>query len=273
MRNDESILIYIQGRDCVAIGARYHKRCYLSYTKCLTRKPKIVSPTLYDKAFDEFCVQVIEKQLIHNNKVLLLTDLLRKFISCVRDIEKIDVPYQATRLKKRIQDRYPQIIFHASKTMKKGTLVYVDSITAGDVADAYQGSTWECQSEDENDDDDDDYYESGNYDVKRRRDEVSVNKNMYFAALEVRKLLSESKGVDLTRPTDSCDLTLSLARQSISVKLYNFLAWCVRFSSDPVENQMVEISSNERAKIVSIAQDLILCKRIKHWPSGWRCGK
>ena len=254
MRNDESILIYIQGRDCVAIEARYHKRCYLSYTKCLTRKPKIVGPTLYDKAFDEFCVQVIEKQLIQNNKVLLLTDLLRKFISCVRDIEKIDVPYQATRLKKRIQDRYPQIIFHASKTMKKGTLVYVDSITAGDVADAYQDSTLECQSEDE---DDDDYYESSNYDVKRRRDEVSANKNMYFAALEVRKLLSESKGVDSEWPPDSCDLTLSLARQSISVKLYNFLAWCVGYSSDPVENQMVEISSNESAKIVSIAQDLI----------------
>ena len=214
----------------------------------------IVGPTLYDKAFDEFCVQVIEKQLIQNNKVLLLTDLLRKFISCVRDIEKIDVPYQATRLKKRIQDWYPQIIFHASKTMKKGTLVYVDSITAGDVADAYQDSTLECQSEDENDDDD--YYERSNYDVKRRRDEVSANKNMYFAALEIRKLLRESKGVDSEWPPDSCDLTLSLARQSISVKLYNFLAWCVGYS-DPVENQMVEISSNESDKIVSIAQDFI----------------
>ena len=71
------------------------------------------------------------------------------------------------------------------------------------------------------------------------------------------ELLSESKGVDSEWPSDSCDLTLSLARQSISVKLYNCLAWCVGYSSDPVENQMVENSSNESAKIVSIAQDLI----------------
>ena len=255
MRNDESVLIHIQGRDCVAIEARYHRRCYLSYTKCLTRKPKIVGPTLYDKAFDEFCVKVIEKQIIQSNKVLLLTDLLKTFISCVRDIEKIEVPYQAARLRKRLQNRYPQLIFHASKTMTKGTLVYVDSMTAGDVADAYQDSTLESQSEDESDDDN--HYEGSDYDFRRRRDEVSMNKNMYFTALEVRKLLTESKGVDSEWPPDSHDLTLSLARQSIPVRLYNFLAWCVGYSSDPVENQMVEISSNQSAKIVSIAQDLI----------------
>ena len=255
MRNDESVLIHIQGRDCVATEARYHRRCYLSYTKCLTRKPKIVGPTLYDKAFDEFCVKVIEKQIIQSNKVLLLTDLLKKFRSCVRDIEKIEVPYQAARLRKRLQNRYPQLIFHASKTMTKGTLVYVDSMTAGDVADAYQDSTLESQSEDESDDDD--HYEGSDYDFRRRRDEVSMNKNMYFTALEVRKLLTESKGVDSEWPPDSHDLTLSLARQSIPVRLYNFLAWCVGYSSDPVENQMVEISSNQSAKIVSIAQDLI----------------
>ena len=235
MRNDESVLIHIQGRDCVAIEARYHRRCYLSYTKCLTRKPKIVGPTLYDKAFDEFCVKVIEKQIIQSNKVLLLTDLLKKFRSCVRDIEKIEVPYQAARLRKRLQNRYPQLIFHASKTMTKGTLVYVDTMTAGDVPDAYQDSTLESQSEDESDDDD--HYEGSDYDFRRRRDEVSMNKNMYFTALEVKKLLTESKGVDSEWPPDSHDLTLSLARQSIPVRLYNFLAWCVGYSSDPVENQ------------------------------------
>ena len=257
MRNDESILIHIQGRDCVAIDAHYHKRCYLSYTKCLTRKPKIVGPTLYDKAFDVFCLQVIEKRMIQNNKVLLLTYLLKKFISCVQDIEKIDVPYQATRLKKRIQDRYPQLIFQTSKTMTKGTLVYVDSMTAGAVADACQDLfTLESQSEDE-DDDDDDQYEGNNNSFNRQTDAVSMNKNMYLAALEVRKLLTESKGVNSEWPPDSHDLTLSLPRESISVKLYTFLAWCLGFSSDPVNNQMVDISSSESAKVVSIAQDLI----------------
>jgi hypothetical protein len=255
MRNYKTILIQIQGRDCVAIEARYHRRCYLTYTKCLTRKPKIVGPTLYDKVFDEFCVQVIEKRIIQNNEVLLLSYLLRKFVSCIQAIEKIDVPYQATRLKKRIQDRYPQLVFHTSKTMNKGTLVYIDSMTADNVADTYQDmSTLESQSEDERDDDDDDDDDQHDgSDNCFNRDGVSMTKNMYFTALEVRKLLTESKGVDSEWPPDSHDLTLSLARQSIPVKLYNFLAWCLGFSSDPVENQVVDISSSENAKVVSIA--------------------
>ena len=62
-------------------------------------------------------------------------------------------------------------------------------MTAGDVADAYQDSTLESQSEDESDDDD--HYEGSEYGFRRRGDEVSMNKNMYFAALEVRKLLTE----------------------------------------------------------------------------------
>ncbi len=79
-------------------------------------------------------------------------DLLKKSIDCVQAIAKIDVTYQATRLKKRIQTRYPQLIFQLSKTMNKGTLVYADSLTAGDVADTYQDlPTLDSQSEDEDD--------------------------------------------------------------------------------------------------------------------------
>ena len=84
-----------------------------------------------------------------------------------------------------------------------------------------------------------------------------MTKNMYFTALEVKKLLTECKGVSSEWPPDSQDLTLSLTRQSIPVKLYNFLAWCVGFSSDPVKDDRVEISSSEDANIVSIAQDLV----------------
>ena len=137
LKRDDSILVHIDGKDCVAIEARYHKRCYQMYTKCVSRKEKAVAvePTLYDKAFDQFCTQFIEKRIIENKEVLFLRQLLNEFIKCVQAIEKIHVAYQAARLKKRIQKRYPQIVFHASKTVRKGTLVYVDDVTAGEVAD------------------------------------------------------------------------------------------------------------------------------------------
>ncbi|CAB3983240.1 Hypothetical predicted protein [Paramuricea clavata] len=68
----------------------------------------------------------------------------------------VDVPYQAARLRKRIQKRYPQIVFHSSKTMNKGTLVYVDSMSAGDVVDDLIEIHTESDTEDEDIDEGDD---------------------------------------------------------------------------------------------------------------------
>ena len=61
LRNDDSILVHIRGRDCVAIEARYHKKCYQTYTKFLSRKREDdLGPTLYDEAFDVFCNTIIQ---------------------------------------------------------------------------------------------------------------------------------------------------------------------------------------------------------------------
>ena len=37
-KKDESILLHIRGKDCVAIEACYHKKCYTSYTNFLKYK-------------------------------------------------------------------------------------------------------------------------------------------------------------------------------------------------------------------------------------------
>ena len=151
MRNDESILVHIREQECVAIEARYHRRCHKAYTRCVSLKPKIVGQT-YDKAFDQFCLEVVEKRILHG-EILLLGYLLKEFISCVKTIENVDVSYTAERLKKRIQDRYPQLVFHRSKKMNRGILVYADNITVGDVADEMLaiGNEPESESEDESD--------------------------------------------------------------------------------------------------------------------------
>ena len=124
MRNDESILVHIRGQDCVAIEARYHRRCYKAYTRCVSLKPKIVGQTLYDKAFDQFCLEVVEKRILHG-EILLLGYLLKEFISCVKTIEIVDVSYTAERLKKEYK-----IVTHNSsstgqKKMNRGTLVRI----------------------------------------------------------------------------------------------------------------------------------------------------
>ena len=249
-RKDQHVLLHIGGRDCVAIEAKYHKHCYQAYTRCLSKKTKLVGPTLYDRAFDEFCLNVIEKRIIQNGDILLLSYLLKEFIKCVLTLEKINVSYRAEKLKKRLQNRYPQLVFHPSKSMNKGTLVYSDILTVGDVADCIVVPEREFDTQ--SDSEEEEYA-----DQNTERDKEVKARDIYFIALEIRKLLRDSQGINAGWPPDSHDLTLTRAKESIPVKLYNFLAWSVGFTCDPTMDKNVEISSKEDARVVSIAQDLI----------------
>ena len=161
------------------------------------------------------------------------------------------MPYRAEKLKRRIQGRYPQLIFHATKSMNKGTLVYSDTLTVANDADCTTEQT-ESRSDSESDSEEE---ECGHQNIERDK-EVKIT-DIYFIALEIRKLLRESKGINAEWPLDSHDLTFPHAKESIPVMLYNFLAWSIGFTSDPSTDKKVEISSKEDAKVVSIAQDLI----------------
>ena len=80
-KNDEWILVQIRGKDCVALEVRYHKVCYCSYTRYVTRETKDESESersvsVYEKSHDVFCKEVIETKVIG--------DLTNRFHFCVR---------------------------------------------------------------------------------------------------------------------------------------------------------------------------------------------
>lgn len=99
-------MVHIRGKDCVAIEAWYHRKCYYKYTKNVSsvKKPKTnLEASVYDKAFDAICTNVIENRIINGEEILLLTHILKKFKEAVIHIDvdtDRDVPYQARRLKK-----------------------------------------------------------------------------------------------------------------------------------------------------------------------------
>ncbi|GAA6102814.1 uncharacterized protein LOC107704663 [Tachysurus ichikawai] len=45
MKEDTSILVHIQDKDCVSLEVRYHKSCYRQYTRFLTKSTATVTGT------------------------------------------------------------------------------------------------------------------------------------------------------------------------------------------------------------------------------------
>ena len=130
------------GKDCVAIEVKYHVSCYKSYTSFLTR-PSSCSPTLqkdkvtkYTKSFESFC-RFVKEEIIDGHNICYMSRLKEKFIRTVRDIENEDATnYRTYRLKERLQDRYPQLVFRTPKVRNKSEILYVEDLDQGNVAES-----------------------------------------------------------------------------------------------------------------------------------------
>ena len=254
LKNDESVLVHIRGKDCVAIEVRYHRKCYYKYTKSVLnlKKPKMsLEASAYDKAFDAICTSEIDKRILDGKEVLLLSHILKKFKEAVTEVDvdiDSEVPYQASRLKKRIESRYPQsIVFHPSKSRNIGTLVYSADLVPGEIAD----DIMEVDQIHSDDNDDDDCY-----------DEIGGNIEhmeacqVFNVAMKMRGILRDTKGVG-DWPPDASDLSLVNALQSIPHQLFNFIAWIVGFSDEPDLKHKVSLPHDQCCKVASICQDLI----------------
>ena len=79
---------------------------------------------------------------------------------------------------------------------------------------------------------------------------------IFHTAMEIRKMLRESKGVD-GWPPDANDMTYDLAKESIPAKLFNFIAWTVGYSDEPAMDERIVLSHSQSCKVVSICQDFV----------------
>jgi hypothetical protein len=91
LKQDQSLLIQIENRDCVAIEVRYHASCHKQYTNFLTRSiPAGEKEQLYAKAFEQFCSYAIDGKIIRDKSIIRISKLKKTFHKAVRDIENAD---------------------------------------------------------------------------------------------------------------------------------------------------------------------------------------
>ena len=143
VKRDEMILLQIRDKDCVALEVRYHKRCYKNYTSFLYRKKESAGEEyslLYAAAFEKFCKDVIEP-LIEHKKIEYMADLYQRFLQIVEEVEGADASnFRRFRLKERLKNSYPQLVFHTPRIRNHSEIVYAENLSAEDLMDEHMAS-------------------------------------------------------------------------------------------------------------------------------------
>ena len=134
--------MYIQDKDCVALEVKYHKRCYKRYTSFLrhsdTKEAK-VEEGKYSKSFECFCT-FVEERLIVDLNIYYMKRLKDEFVKTVRRVENEDASnYRTFRLKERLRQRFPQLVFHTPRVRNKSEIVYVEDLCQDSVAEKCLG--------------------------------------------------------------------------------------------------------------------------------------
>ena len=88
IRNDERVLLQIEGRDTIALEIKYHRSCYKEYVRheTLSRledqncQKEDTSTTSYKKAFTSLA-DYVQNEIISEAKVISMSQLLELFVS------------------------------------------------------------------------------------------------------------------------------------------------------------------------------------------------
>ena len=252
-KQDERILVDIRGRDCSAIEVRYHKSCYVNYTNFLVHEKNAPedqeSKNLYQKAYQTFCVEVVENNLIAQKQVKYMTELFNQFVLIVNKEEGLDASnYRRFRLKDRLRKSYPQLVFLKPNIRTKSEIVYVENLTSEDILDEHMTLKGMEDVEDM------DYEDSGKTNVSDLN-ELHV---LFNAAVILRNALQKKPGLVTPWPPLASGLTMENSKNVVPVSLFNFLAWMTASSDDAQLEKHINIVENGRHnKLMSIAQDIV----------------
>ena len=176
--------------------------------------------------------------------------LKKKFVRTIRDIENEDATnYQTYRLKDRLQERYPQLVFYTPKVRNRSEIVYVEDLYQGNVAESLLKSNEEM----------DDSSAEERFEEDMLMDHTSVAlKDIYLVALELKENIRvHSRSWYENWPALSTDINSESVKKVVPPILFNFISWLLGYSKGPEECDYVELNDNATVKVFSICQDLV----------------
>eukprot|EP00794_Sanderia_malayensis_P018496 gene18496-20348_t len=162
-------------------------------------------------------------------------------------------PGRTYRLKERLIEKFPQLVFHTPKKRNKSE---VEDLSKGSVVESYLEETETPMTETDDDSQREDFEiqrPSNNFKEKN-----ASLREIYFAALTLREsvIKKPTKWCDQW-PQLSSDMSRNEAGKVVPPLLFNFVAWMLGFSKDPEESAFVDVDKDGSPKLFSVCKDLI----------------
>ena len=242
----------------MALEVKYHKRCYEHYTSFLRHaNPKDAIKYKFNKSFECFSSWV-KKEVIENENIFYMRKLKEVFIKTVMEMENEDAShYKTIRLKRRLQDKFPQFVFHKPKRRYSSEIVFSEDVNQGTVVE--RALTETDDQSDEDTDHEDEIDEANDCMAERIKNQQRMPlRDLYLVALELRENIRKNCASWFNQwPPLASDITGDSVRKVVSPLLFNFVAWLLAYSDEPEEATYVDIDEKLAIKVFSICQDLI----------------
>ena len=262
-KSEESILIQIADKDLIALEVKYHKRCYEKYTSFLRHSTDFQCQEQheckYQKSFDAFCEDFVRTQIINEESVFYMKRIMKEFVKTVARVENADASnYRTFRLKERLCERFPQLVFHTPTVRNKCEIVYVECLSQGSVAESFlDEEIGASESDQELEAEVDIAAEKASYDYTG-----ATLKDMFTVGLTSRNIL---RGLTLdwydSWPPLASEFTAENVQKLVPPLLFNFIAWFLGFSDEPEDVDYIQLDNKTTATIFSLPRFGICCKQ------------
>ncbi|XP_013396647.1 uncharacterized protein LOC106163563 [Lingula anatina] len=249
LKNDESVLVHIRGKDCIAIKLKYHRKCFNTYTRHAGDKKMPAKPVKYQNSYKAFCNFVVKKRLIRRMELLQmsqLTSLFKAEIEKHADGDTSDI--RNDKLKRWLMRDFPQLIFRKIQGNRSES-VFVKELQPTDHLKHQKGSSGTSGSKSKGE---------AISTPQRRTAERNGGKlvSLFQAGMILKSCLKDTP--DMTTPwhSFSCECTNAAAKEFIPNELYNLLSWAISASEEPTLDNL-SLPEEVHTRLLSICQDIV----------------
>ncbi|XP_028395413.1 uncharacterized protein LOC114519473 [Dendronephthya gigantea] len=240
-KQDENVLLIVEGEDLIAKEAQYHHSCFRTFTY-IPVESKISTGDAYLK----FCSEIIQERIIGGGEIIKISKLAEIYSRYLQP--DTDASYLSNwNLKRKLKKSFPSLVYIKVKEIANCELV----------CSCEQNTMFVAPESTEESSDEDEVRAMGNLEPNDQR-------QLFLSSQIVKKAIEMSPRLNVPNPPLASDLTEDAAQKIVPIELFNFLAWITGVCCEPVsasEKKLVELDNDtERQKILSICQDIIYLK-------------